>query len=428
MELTLSVVSYHRFTAGQETSKQLSLITAQSDLVIGRADECDWHLPDPERVLSGRHAVVSSFKEGFVVTDISTNGLFINRDIEALGRNNSHTLVDGDLLTLGDYEIEVKLTSDAVKVAEKDPQSKVSQASAKEFGFHTTDFEENLASKPAITPKPSSAIGPSAAAETLEVLGTDAIQLPATKPLDEIKPTEAADWEKLIIGEVPATKDSAESNKPAHSSDTHSQNQGHQANHFSAFLNGAQITPNMVPKDPEDAEYWCRQLGEVFNLLLVGLMKTMHGRSLFKQQVRANQTLFGFSENNPLKFSATYEDAIHNLVGRQSSGYLSHEQAIKQSFKDIEQHETALFESINGAMLGLMQHLDPNGISGRFGNSAWAEKMLPSHAAAKHWRAYLSEYQNLKQQLQQEGASVFMDDFVKAYESSIAQQEAKDAS
>ena len=80
---------------------------------IGRSADNDWVLPDPERFVSSRHAVIESHGPEFVLTDTSTNGTFINQADQALGYGNRQQLVDGDRLMVGDYEIHVSIQEDA---------------------------------------------------------------------------------------------------------------------------------------------------------------------------------------------------------------------------------------------------------------------------------------------------------------------------
>ena len=47
---------------------------------VGRGPDVDWVLPDPDRVLSKRHCVVSFEQGAWQVTDTSANGTFINQD------------------------------------------------------------------------------------------------------------------------------------------------------------------------------------------------------------------------------------------------------------------------------------------------------------------------------------------------------------
>ena len=44
---------------------------------IGRNTYLDWTLPDPARVVSGRHCEIHFRDGGYWITDISTNGTFL---------------------------------------------------------------------------------------------------------------------------------------------------------------------------------------------------------------------------------------------------------------------------------------------------------------------------------------------------------------
>jgi type VI secretion system protein ImpI len=79
------------------------------ELSIGRAPDNDWVLPDPERDLSKRHCVLAYRSGGWQILDLSGNGTFLNRNSEPVGRDRSRPLNDGDRLSLGPYEIEVRI-------------------------------------------------------------------------------------------------------------------------------------------------------------------------------------------------------------------------------------------------------------------------------------------------------------------------------
>jgi type VI secretion system protein len=81
---------------------------------IGRRQENDWVLPDPERFISGRHALIGYIDGAFCLTDTSSNGVFINHAETPLGKDNQATLADGDIIAIGDYEISVSLPADEV--------------------------------------------------------------------------------------------------------------------------------------------------------------------------------------------------------------------------------------------------------------------------------------------------------------------------
>jgi type VI secretion system FHA domain protein len=84
-------------------------------LVIGRSDDSDWVLADPERIVSKRHCRIERQAGGFLLTDMSTNGVLVNG--VPLEREASRTLVDKDVLTLGDAIIAVAIETEAPGVA-----------------------------------------------------------------------------------------------------------------------------------------------------------------------------------------------------------------------------------------------------------------------------------------------------------------------
>ena len=65
-------------------------------LTIGRDPDCDIVLESPE--VSRRHATVAAAAGGFVISDESTNGVFVNGERVA----GSHRLADGDVIRVGD--------------------------------------------------------------------------------------------------------------------------------------------------------------------------------------------------------------------------------------------------------------------------------------------------------------------------------------
>ena len=105
MALTLTIISYHQTSLEQATAKTLN----QGRLTLGRAPDNDWVLPDPEMILSKSHCCIERRDDGYYITDTSTNGVFINHSEQRLGRGNSVKLNAQDVISLGDYEINVSL-------------------------------------------------------------------------------------------------------------------------------------------------------------------------------------------------------------------------------------------------------------------------------------------------------------------------------
>lgn len=75
-------------------------------VTIGRGEDNDLSLPDPERALSKRHCVVEERNGDYLIVDISTNGTYLNYGGERIG-NIPTPLNDGDVIQLGSYELLV---------------------------------------------------------------------------------------------------------------------------------------------------------------------------------------------------------------------------------------------------------------------------------------------------------------------------------
>jgi len=90
---------------------------AGGEFTVGRGPGVDWVLPDPERLLSKHHFAVAYRGGAWQIADTSTNGTTLNRDPAPIGQAEVRTLRDGDRVKLGSYEIEVRLTEEAMQQA-----------------------------------------------------------------------------------------------------------------------------------------------------------------------------------------------------------------------------------------------------------------------------------------------------------------------
>ncbi|QDG77465.1 type VI secretion system-associated FHA domain protein TagH [Labrenzia sp. PHM005] len=112
MQITLRIENVDRL----ETGGQVSYTCSDRGFDIGRHEHLDWSLPDPHRVISGKHCEVRFEGNGFVLYDMSTNGTFMNGSPNRMDK--PHGLKSGDRFMIGDYIISVDLEGvDAVQAA-----------------------------------------------------------------------------------------------------------------------------------------------------------------------------------------------------------------------------------------------------------------------------------------------------------------------
>lgn len=114
MSLTLTIIDTHQLLPDGDTVRTLD----QGTLAIGRARQNDWVLPDPERIISSQHCAIEAVDGRFVLTDTSSNGVFLNDSDKAIGKGNTVTLGGGDRVRIGHFRIDVTLDAQAGLQAE----------------------------------------------------------------------------------------------------------------------------------------------------------------------------------------------------------------------------------------------------------------------------------------------------------------------
>jgi type VI secretion system FHA domain protein len=104
MALRLTVTSEHSALLGEHAT----MVLDKSGGTIGRANDNDWVLPDPQRFVSAHHARISYRNGSYIIEDTSTNGLYLNDGADPVGRTGPQPLRPGDRLRLGPYRISVR--------------------------------------------------------------------------------------------------------------------------------------------------------------------------------------------------------------------------------------------------------------------------------------------------------------------------------
>lgn len=135
MIVRLQVTSFQSRSMGESSAKDFNELGGS----IGRANGNDWVLPDPERFISGRHALIEYINGDFYLVDTSSNGVLYNEQTMPLGRDKRVKLSDGDRLIIGEYQIQVQL----------------SQQLNTEGVEGRSDTDEPVAPATPLTPKPS---------------------------------------------------------------------------------------------------------------------------------------------------------------------------------------------------------------------------------------------------------------------------------
>ncbi len=96
---------------------------------------------------------------------------------------------------------------------------------------------------------------------------------------------------------------------------------------FAALLAAAGVDSSQVT--PELAQ----QFGQILRVVVTGVMDVLRARERIKDEFRMRMTTFKAADNNPLKFSANVEDALHNLLVKRNAAYLGRSRHSRTRFK-----------------------------------------------------------------------------------------------
>lgn len=182
-----------------------------------------------------------------------------------------------------------------------------------------------------------------------------------------------------------------------------------------AFFQGAGIQPQELPA--ESPEAYMRFLGQMFREITDGVMQVMRARTDVKSSFRMQQTVIGSSQNNPLKFMISADEAFDSMFGNRRKGYLPPDEAFRASFEDIKSHEMALIAGMRAAFDGLLREFDPQTLEKSFDQQKSGRGFLSGKK--QKWELYQEFYKEIVARAQDDFQGIFGAEFVRAYEEQI---------
>lgn len=420
MALRLRVVSIHAQLLGEDGSKVFGVHGGS----IGRAGDNDWVLPDPDRYVSGHHARVEHRDGRYWLTDTSSNGTYLNDSTVPLAEGGPHPLKDGDRLRLGDYEIAVDVEMARAAPAPKNVPVENDLGESLDVGSLLGN--DDSGSQPLA---PVNAYG-----QAIDLPRISATRTPleprSRAPVREKSPPapepESVPWNLATRRRIepyrnPAQSASAETPAPEPASDAKAA--AEPLSGLQALCRGAGIDPASIPAaiQPQAVQI----AGQILRELCMGLMEVIQERTELRNRFRISQDTIQPQENNPLKFSAGVEEALRKLFGQPGSRYVGPVDAVRESFRDIRLHHQAVTAAMHAAFAGFINRLDPSDLQERFDRGLKRGGLLGAANKTKYWDLYAELYQNLARTPSDELPHVFVEEFARAYETSLKELAAR---
>jgi type VI secretion system protein len=471
MALCLTITSYHKITPGQCPEKSMD----NGVMAIGRSQENDWVLPDPERLVSAKHCVIQ-YKDGrYYLTDTSTNGVELLHAGIRLRRGNSEPLQDGEVIRIGEYEIQARIdftlqVSDPVLSSGDNANSfeaLMGRASTPVaappvipttahfqggsanatmpdlFDFLTPsvvppatqpdhvpaqqhDFRPPapfvpapVAAPPVATPAPAAPLLIPDDWDLLSDLPAPSVDL--SKPVAPVEPVVKAPPSVEQVVFPPATPPAppvvTPSEPPIAAPPVPPAAQPAEALRpelLQAFLRGAGLDQLRI--DHAQAEAQMEAIGRSYRLMVEGLIDVLRARSSLKGEFRMQQTLIRPVENNPLKFAPNADEALLLLLRHSNQAFMAPDLAIKDSFDDLRAHQLAVMAGVEAAIKHLLKRFEPAALETRMGKPGGLSNLFGGSRQAQYWQQFTALYSQISSEAEDDFQDLFGREFSRAYE------------
>ena len=107
-------------------------------------------------------------------------------------------------------------------------------------------------------------------------------------------------------------------------------------------------------------------LGRILRVVVAGVMDVLRARQQVEDEFRMRMTRFRPADNNPLKFSANVDDALHNLLVKRNAAYLAPVEAFEDAFADLRNHQIAMLAGMRVAFESMLAEFDPDRLQEEF--------------------------------------------------------------
>ncbi|TFY89553.1 type VI secretion system-associated FHA domain protein TagH [Pseudomonas kairouanensis] len=432
MSLCLTITSYHKITPGQCPEKSMNL----GSMAIGRSSDNDWVLPDPERLVSSQHCVIQ-YKDGrYYLTDNSTNGVELVKAGIRMRRGNSELLQDGELIRIGDYEIQARIdfnvqaidsqafaadspnSFEALMGAVASPQTPTPVIAPQFHGASSMDTLPDLFDflGPAVVPPPTVADHVPAEQHdfrpptpvAVEKPGVSASVIPEDWDLFGDAPTPVAPPQVPVIEPPPVVE-------PVRPVADHQQ-----PDLLQAFLRGAGL--DQLSLDKAQAEAQMENIGRSYRLMVEGLIDVLRARASLKGEFRMQQTMIQPAENNPLKFAPNADEALLLLLRHGNQAFMAPDAAVRDSFNDLRAHQLAVMAGVQAAIKHLLTRFEPAQLEERMGKPGGLSSLFNGSRQAQYWQQFTELYSNISREAQEDFQDLFGREFSRAYEDHSARQ------
>jgi type VI secretion system FHA domain protein len=426
MAIKLRVISEQYRELGEHRSRVFGVNGGS----IGRAPDNDWVLPDPKRLVSGHHCDIEYRSGGFWLTDKSTNGVYVN-DAEAPASETGRVaLQDGDRLRMGDYEILVSVderidflpAASELHSAEKHLDADIGADFSLDSLLTSHDPDESSGS---ISVR--NAFGLKVPKQRRDGVTTDDeasarddrgsgstpdTPAEAGPPADWAMKTRAITRQELAEARArrQSRMDARQQTLPFHRQATAWEDLN---SALQAFCRGAGIDLSRLSEQAQSMLPLVA--GQLLREAVVGLVDLQQARAT-AGPAAASALNSQTGGSNPLRNSASVDQALTRLFESQGRVYGGPVDALRDVLLDAKEHEAALNAGLRAGLDALLGQLAPTNVADQF-EQGRARSLAPGQdPRPKYWEHYAELFRMITQNSVGGIPHPFIEAFLRAYE------------
>jgi type VI secretion system protein ImpI len=355
------------------------------------------------------------FREGhFYLQDVSTNGVYVNDEMEPLAKRGSsgHRVTNGDVIRMGEYQIVA-----AVETQQAQPQAPAAVPTSihtlRTFGRPPEqDIGAPLDLQELIVPP--SETGPmlpvNAYGQAIEYVPARAPEAGAARA----EPPEAIGVDPNALGERMARLAEAVGREPKNGAGAMALGDVHSG--LDAFCRGAGVSPERLPAEAQGR--LLHLAGRLFREAFVGFKELDRARADTRNRYRIEMQPPDEDDPRPSLANTMVEDLLVQLLERHESRSLDSVQWLRETVGEAKAHENAAALATRAAFVEFLDRLDPAELEARFERAARRGKAR-SADKAQYWDLFTTFYRNLIEMPADHLPHTFVEAFAAAYREAL---------
>jgi FHA domain-containing protein len=160
--------------------------------------------------------------------------------------------------------------------------------------------------------------------------------------------------------------------------------------------------------------------GALLREFVRGTVELLLARASIKHEARLDVTTLRATENNPLKFAASAEEALQRLLSPQpGAGYLAPREAVREALQDLRAHALATLAGLEAAVRSLFERFDPARLERDFSERSLLASIVPAHRKAKCWDLFEEQFRQIGEAAREDFNALFGREFARAYQEQV---------